>query len=282
MLKRIWRGEISLGWAFWGVGLGGLFPLFALLFVVAGVGAIGAMVSGIKALPLPVRFFGLQFFDGSGVMFSVAGLAFIGGFTVPAIVIWRSASRSSSKLWRRIAKSYVVAGALSLVLLPPAAFTALFIAYFDSATTPEFYENTTKLQTEAAEFFKEHTGLDMPEGSKLAHVAYFREGTMDYEFGYHLILDAKDMDLKKWIAEARPFGSILVKTTPELDLEWNADGLKCDDTDRPEGKFTGPICDLAAKPRPAWQVEKRLRLDRMVTLTVIEDHNLIWLYETSW
>ena len=272
MLKRIWRGEISLGWAFWGVGLGGL--LFALLIGVAGAGAIVAMVGGTKAPPAPVWFF--------GVMFSVAGLAFIGGFTVPAIVIWRSASRSSSKLWRRIAKSYVVAGALSLVLLPPVAFMALFIAYFDSATTPEFYENTTKLQTEAAEFFKEHTGLDMPEGSKLAHVAYFRRGTMDYEFSHHLILDAKDMDLKKWIAETIPFGSILVKTTPELDLEWNADGLKCDDTDRPEGQFTGPICDLAAKPRPVWQVEKRLRLDRMVTLTVIEDHNLIWLYEASW
>ena len=63
MLKRIWRGEIGLGWAFWGVGLGGLFPMFALLFGIVGVGAIGGMVSSIKALPLPVRFFGLQFFD---------------------------------------------------------------------------------------------------------------------------------------------------------------------------------------------------------------------------
>ncbi|MDP6417014.1 MAG: hypothetical protein QGG54_18560, partial [Gammaproteobacteria bacterium] len=66
------------------------------------------------------------------------------------------------------------------------------------------------------------------------------------------------------------------------DLEWNADGLKCDDTDRAERKFTQPICDLIAAPRTAWQIEKRLDLDHMVTLTVIESHKLIWLYETSW
>ena len=268
MLKRIWRGEISLGWAFWGVGLGGL--LFALLIGVAGAGAIVAMVGGTKAPPAPVWFF--------GVMFSVAGLAFIGGLTVPAIVIWRSASRSSPKLWRRIAKSYVVAGALSLVLLPPMAFMAPFI----SRATPEFYENTTKLQNEAPEFFREHTGLGIPEGSKLAHVSFYRYATLNYEFGHHLILDAKDMDLKKWIAEARPFGSILVKTTPELDFEWNPNGLKCDSPDRSGRKFTEPICDLVAKPKPVWQVEKRIDTDHVVTLTVLEKEKLIWLYDTSW
>ena len=59
MLRRIWRGEISLGWAFWGVGLGGLFPLFAVLFGIVGALAIGGMVGSIKAVPLPIRFFGL-------------------------------------------------------------------------------------------------------------------------------------------------------------------------------------------------------------------------------
>ena len=31
MIGRIWRGEIGLAWAFWGVGLLGLYPLIALL-----------------------------------------------------------------------------------------------------------------------------------------------------------------------------------------------------------------------------------------------------------
>ena len=109
MLKRIWRGEIGLGWAFWGVGLGGLFPLFAVLFGIVGFLAIGGTVSSIKTLPLPVRFFGLQFFDNiSWPTLTVAGVALICAFTVPALVIWRSASRNSSNLWRRLAKGFVV------------------------------------------------------------------------------------------------------------------------------------------------------------------------------
>ena len=284
MFRRIWRGEISLGWAFWSVGLGGLFPLFAVLFAIVGVLAIGGTVSSIKAVPLPIRFFGFQFFQDLAFMLKLAavGLTLVCLFTVPATVVWRSASRSSSKLWRRLAKSYVVLGALSFPLLPPVAFLTMFWLYFSDRITPEFYENTPQLLGEAEGFFKKHTGLDIPEGTRLAHVVYSRKPVMDYEATQHVILDASGMDLQKWIASARPFGSGLAQTTPERDLEWNADGLKCEDTDRPEGKFTKPICDLVAVPRTTWQIEKRLGVDHMVTLTVLEDHNLIWLLEANW
>jgi hypothetical protein len=284
MLRRIWRGEISLGWAFWGIGLGGLFPLFAVLFGIVGALAIGGMVGSIKAIPLPIRFFGFMFFRDLAFMLKLAatGLILICAFTVPATVIWRSASKSSSKLWRRIAKSFVVLGALSFPLLPPAAFLTAFFLYFNERMTPEFYENTPQLQSEAAEFFKGHTGLDIPEGSQLAHVVYHRLPVMDLEDFHHVILDAGDMDLQKWIASARPFGSSLAQITPERDLDWNDGGLECNAIDRPEGKFTKPICDLVSAPRKIWQIEKQLNLDNMVTLTVLEDHKLIWLLETNW
>ena len=35
-------------------------------------------------------------------------------------------------------------------------------------------------------------------------------------------------------------------------------------------------------PREVWQVEKRLRLDWLVTLTVLEEEKLIWLLEANW
>ena len=58
-------------------------------------------------------------------------------------------------------------------------------------------------------------------------------------------------------------------------------GLKCNDLARPEGKFIGPVCRLG-RGSEVWQAERRLRLDRVVTLTVLEEDSLIWLLETSW
>jgi hypothetical protein len=88
------------------------------------------------------------------------------------------------------------------------------------------------------------------------------------------------VNLRNWIETARPFGEKLKITKPDRSLEWNAEGLNCNDVNRSEAKFTMPICGLSGAP--IWHIKHRLRLDRVVTLTVLEDHNLIWLYETSW
>ena len=262
MLKRIWRGEMGLGWAFWGIGFGGLtFPLAALFFWV-------------MLLPF------------SALSFGVANLIFICFGVIPTIIVWKSASRTVSKVWGDLAKIYIVISITFGLIVAPVGLIGMEIT---QRLTPEFYENTPDLQLQASELFRNHItrktktiGIDMPEGSKLAHVAYYREGVMDYEFGFHVILNTKDMDLGKWISSAKPFGSNLELMTPKRDLEWNAEGLKCAELDRPEGEYTQPVCNLVNSPRKVWQAEKRLRLDRLVTLTVLEDHNLIWLYETSW
>ena len=260
MLERIWRGEISLVWAFWGFGLGGLtFPLAALLFWV-------------MFLPFTL---GAQFSEPS---FWFANLIFIFLGVIPTTVVWRSASRTISKVWGDMAKVYIFLSISVGLVLSPVVLIGMDIKH---RLTPEFYENTPEFRSVAPGFFRKHTGIDIPEGARLAHVAYRRHGTMDYEFSYHVILDAGGMDLEKWISTAEPLGSNLQKIKPEQDLEWNSGGLTCDDLARPEGKFTGPICRLG-RGSEVWQAEKRLRLDRVVTLTVLEEDNLIWLLETSW
>lgn len=279
MLKRIWRGEISLGWAFWGIGLGGSFILFAVLSGFVGIAAVGVIVKDIKGLGLPIRILGGQATLGYGFLSIIIFLALVSAFAVPAIVIWRSATRNSSKLWRRLAKSYVVFGGSTALLAPPIGFVILSLSYIEDALTPEFYENTTELKADAPGFFKDHTGLDTPNGATIAHVVFERPAVMDYEATHQLILDAKEIDLKAWIKMVRPFGLEFVRTVPKPSLEWRSDGLRCSDRQR---SLTGQVCDLVAHPREVWHLTKRLRSDRVVTLIVLEEQKLIWLSEANW
>ena len=283
MLKRIWRGEISLGWAFWGIGLGGSFILFAALSGFVGIAAVGAIVKDIKGLGLPIRIFGGQATLGYSYLSVIVFLALVSSFTVPAIVIWRSATRSPSKLWRRLAKTYIVFGSSTALLAPPIGFGFLLLSYMGDALTPEFYENTTELKADAPEFFKDHTGLDIPTGATIAHVAFERPAVMDYEATHQLILDAKGMNLQEWIKKERPFGKSFVRTIPEPSLEWRNDGLRCWEKNRLDHEIIGPICSLFNPPRKEiWHLEKRLREDRVVTITVLEQEQLIWLSEANW
>ena len=161
--------------------------------------------------------------------------------------------------------------------------------------TPEFYENTAELRQEAPSFFKKHTGLDIPVGAKLVHVAYNRDAVLDYEANHHVILDASGMDLKKWISTAKPFGKNLRMKSPFSTLGWTSYGLKCEERikkeaeskitpnfpKKPVSEYVMPICRLMVSGREVWQVVKRLRLDRLVTLVVLEDEKLIWLQEIN-
>lgn len=211
--------------------------------------------------------------------FWFANLIFIFLGVVPTIIVWRSASRTIWKVWGELAKLYIVISITFGMFVSPVALIGM---NFNHRLTPEFYENTANLSWEASSFFKKHTGLDIPEGAKLVHVAYKRSPVMDYEANHHVILDASGMDLQKWISTAKPFGSNLQKIRPRRDLEWNADGLKCEERSNKEPKAENiiPICRIFG--REVWQVEKRLRLDWMVTLTVLEEEKLIWLLEANW
>lgn len=277
IIKRIWIGDISLGWAFWGVGLGGLlFPFIAILSTMVGFVSISILIQNIKAVPLPMRFFALEFAGGSWIFFLCAGISLVFIFLIPAVVIWRSASNSISKLWRRLAKGYVViSGIASFVVVPPMFFLLMFIEHMDRALTPEFYENTAELNAEAPALFKNHTGIEIPEGAKIIHTAYFRRPVMDYEFGSHIVIDASAIDLRSWLETTHPFGVSIAKQVPERGLEWDSEGLIC--TPRFEA-----ICKFVASPRSIWHHKKRLDIDHVVTLTVMEKEKLIWLYETSW
>ena len=255
MINRLWTGEVSLGWAFWGIGFGGVsFPLAVFLF--------------------------WWMYINQGSSFFFANLLFIVVGVIPTVIVWRSASQGVSTFWKKAAKwaifFSVVSGFFILVLAP----IGFIVNKFAKTLTPEFYENTTRLIATAPQYFWEHTGLDIPEGAKVAHVVYYRRPGVDYEFGHHVILDASNVNLREWIETARPFGKKLEITKPDRGLEWNAEGLKCNDANRPEAEITMPICGLSEAP--IWHIKHRLRLDHVVTLTVLEDHNLIWLYETSW
>ena len=255
MINRIWNGEVGLGWAFWGIGLGGFaFPLGVLLF--------------------------WWMLLGEGASFSFANLLFIVLGLIPTVVVWRTASRGAPNFWKNAAKGVIFFSVLSGFFIMVLAPIGIFVHNIGKALTPEFYENTSLLTDNAPAFFRRHTGIEIPEGAKVAHAVYYRRPVMDYEFGLHVILDASKLNLREWIKTARPFGEKLKITKPDRGLEWNAEGLKCNDVNRSEAKFTMPICDLSEAP--IWHIKHRLRLDRVVTLTVLEDHNLIWLYETSW
>ena len=240
MIRRIWRGQIGLAWAFWGVGMLGLYPLIAVLL-----------------------------FFGSTPVKSLAIVVAI----VPTIVIWRSANRSSSRVKRFIAKSYVIAAPFVIQFVVLAALLILM----QGSLVPEHEEDTPELLAEAPAKFLELTGIEFPKRGRLAHAVYYRNGTLDYEFGSHIVVDVSDLDIREWVRVSRPFGIQLETTLPEdQELEFNATGLNC----------TLPkletICSYVAAPTPTWHYQKRLALDRVVSITVFEAAKVIWLYETSW
>ena len=270
IINKIWQGNIHLAWAFWGVGLCGL------------------------AIPVGLIFFWpviLNLMFGAHLLRDASLLFFL--FCVfPSIVIWRSASKTSSELWGLLTKAYMVITILVGVIIAPIVYVYQDITW---KLTPEFYENTAELRQEAPSFFKKHTGLDIPVGAKLVHVAYNRDPVMDYEANHHVILDASGMDLKKWISTAKPFGKNLRMKSPFSTLGWTSYGLKCEERikkeaeskitpnfpKKPVSEYVMPICRLMVSGREVWQVVKRLRVDRLVTLVVLEDEKLIWLQEIN-
>ena len=270
IINKIWQGNIHLAWAFWGVGLCGL------------------------AIPVGLIFFWpviLNLMFGAHLLRDASLLFFL--FCVfPSVVIWRSASKTSSELWGLLTKAYMVITILVGVIIAPIVYVYQDITW---KLTPEFYENTANLSRRAPSFFKKHTGLDIPVGAKLVHVAYNRDAVMDYEANHHVILDASGMDLKKWISTAKPFGKNLRMKSPFSTLGWTSYGLKCEERikkeaeskitpnfpKKPVSEYVMPICRLMVSGREVWQVVKRLRLDRLVTLVVLEEEKLIWLQEVN-
>lgn len=273
MLKRIWRGEIGLGWAYWGVGLGGLYPIIAIIisFVIFMLFA-----STTKFLPLPMRMFAWQYSPNPSLATALSFVSAMALLIIPSIVIWRSANRSVSKLWRRAAKGAVVFNGVSIVLAPPLLFFALFFSYMQHVLNAPHYENTTELFSEAPSLFKSLTGIDIPKGAKVVHVAYKKQPVMDYEFSKHIIIDATNIDLDAWLKKSRPFGVQLSRSVPKRNLEWNTEGLTC-------SKLTAKsVCSFVKNPKTTPSIQKRLRLDHVVTLTILEEEKLIWLLDTQW
>ena len=270
IINKIWQGDIHLAWAFWGVGLCGL------------------------AIPVGLIFFWpviLNLMFGAHLLRDASLLFFL--FCVfPSVVIWRSASKTSSELWGLLTKAYMVITILVGVIIAPIVYVYQDITW---KLTPEFYENTANLSRRAPSFFKKHTGLDIPVGAKLVHVAYNRDAVLDYEANHHVILDASGMDLKKWISTAKPFGKNLRMKSPFSTHGWTSYGLKCEERikkeaeskitpnfpKKPVSEYVMPICRLMVSGREVWQVVKRLRLDRLVTLVVLEEEKLIWLQEVN-
>ena len=280
IINKIWQGDIHLAWAFWGVGLCGLAIPVGLIFFWPMILTVFFCCSHSFNTILIILFFLFWF-----VLFCV--------FCVfPSIVIWRSASKTSSELWGLLTKAYMVITILVGVIIAPIVYVYQDITW---RLTPEFYENTAELRQEAPSFFKKHTGLDIPVGAKLVHVAYNRDAVLDYEANHHVILDASGMDLKKWISTAKPFGKNLRMKSPFSTLGWTSYGLKCEERikkeaeskitpnfpKKPVSEYVMPICRLMVSGREVWQVVKRLRLDRLVTLVVLEEEKLIWLQEVN-
>jgi len=81
---------------------------------------------------------------------------------------------------------------------------------------------------------------------------------------------------------ALPFGEPIKRSKPDPGLEWNSEGLKCDEPERPESRITLPICNAVKSGATAWHIKKRIDLDHVVTLTIFPKEKLIWFYETSW
>jgi len=273
MIGRIWRGEIGLAWAFWGVGLLGLYPLIALLL---GSVSLGWLATVAKSLPITIRFALLPFFGSGGFKALATGAALL-VLIVPTVVIWRSAKRSSSRASRVIAKTYVIFAALAALTGPPVMLFVLAMLLFTAAIEPEHQADTPELLSKAPARFVELTGVELPKGARVVHAVYYRHGTMDYEFGSHIVVDASNLNIREWARTSRPFGIRLKPTLPEnQSLEFNAEGLDCG-----LSKLKA-ICRYVETPTRTWHYKKRLRMDRVVSITVLEKANIIWLYETSW
>ena len=273
MIRRIWRGQIGLAWAFWGVGVLGLYPLIALII---GTVSLGSIAASAKFVPLPIRLVVLSFFGSTPVQ-SLAIVLALSALIVPTVVIWRSAKRSSSKPKRFLAKSYVIAAAILAVAAPPIAVLGFAAIIINERLTPEHEEDTPELLAEAPAKFLELTGVEFPSRGRVAHAVYYRYPVLDYEFGSHIVVDASDLDVREWVRASRPFGVQLETVLPEdHGLEFNATGLDCTlpklDT----------ICNFVTTPTPTWHYKKRLDLDHVVSITVFEEAKVIWLYETSW
>ena len=271
MLKRIWTGNINLAWAFWGIGLLGTYPLFAL---VIGVILFGALGSNSHILPLPFRVMSLHLFGGSPLP-QLFGIGFFALF-IPSIVIWRTANNTISKLWRRAAKSYVVLALTLTFIGPPTILFMIFISYMETALTPEHLIDTPQLTSEAPKFFRKHTGISIPADTNIAHVVYQKYPVMDYEFDHHVIINAEMIDLEEWVNTARPFGNKLVRQIPKTGFEWSTEGLDCNI------RVTESICNLVKNPREVLHLRHQIDLNNIVTLTIIEEDKLIWLHETQW
>ena len=271
MIGRIWRGEIGLAWAFWGVGLLGLYPLIALLL---GSVSLGWLATVAKSLPITIRFALLPFFGSGGFKALATGAALL-VLIVPTVVIWRSAKRSSSRASRVIAKTYVIFAALAA--LTGVMLFVLAMLLFTAFIEPEHQADTSELLSKAPARFVELTGVELPKGARVVHAVYYRHGTMDYEFGSHIVVDASNLNIREWARTSRPFGIRLKPTLPEnQSLEFNAEGLDCG-----LSKLKA-ICRYVETPTRTWHYKKRLRMDRVVSITVLEKANIIWLYETSW
>jgi hypothetical protein len=282
MLKRIWCGEITVGWAFWGVGLGGLFPVFAIILGFWGTFVLTALLSSTTSVPSYIRaalsaglstqslyMFWFPFLLGAILIFQT-------------VSIWRSSSRHSSKLWRGTTKGIVMLSWLFVFTIPPVTIVSFLLWAF----TPERYVDTSDFKEQAPAFFEELTNLPYPEGVTIAQVSWYR---IVEEFGHHLVLDASNINLDEWLRTSKPFGKPMERITPERSIELNADGLTCNEPDTKVDPSNGPnhplvivSCELMTNPREIWMAQHRHRSDWMRTIIVDEKYEMIWLQETEW
>jgi hypothetical protein len=245
-----------------------------LIALLLGSVSLGWLATVAKSLPITIRFALLPFFGSGGFKALATGAALL-VLIVPTVVIWRSAKRSSSRASRVIAKTYVIFAALAA--LTGVMLFVLAMLLFTASIEPEHQADTPELLSKAPARFVELTGVELPKGARVVHAVYYRHGTMDYEFGSHIVVDASNLNIREWARTSRPFGIRLKPTLPEnQSLEFNAEGLDCG-----LSKLKA-ICRYVETPTRTWHYKKRLRMDRVVSITVLEKANIIWLYETSW
>ena len=90
-IVRVWNGNLGLGQAFWGVGLGGLFlvllglnvALYIAEQMVASHPYMGIITTGIVAAIYAV-------------------------YAFQTVAIWRASNKSSAKYWRRAVKTVIL------------------------------------------------------------------------------------------------------------------------------------------------------------------------------
>jgi hypothetical protein len=221
-MERKSLGErIGPKWAFFGVGILGIYPLLA---VVIGVVAVFGSISSFSFMPLPFRLLSLEIISSktSTVIAILVALILI---VFPGRVIWTS-MRTVKRRWiRQISKTYVVCGIFVSLLAPPLSVFYILTDHMSAAMTPILEVNDETEISDSLNALEKNFGITLSKETTVILSIFYKFPVLDYEYDRNLVLKLNQTDLEKYFGNnnliALDWGRPNLKNIPssEADLK---------------------------------------------------------------